>query len=71
MFAKDSAGALRHGTRKNFHKQMHMHISVHNSCSLQHTELKMNIEIQGSLYLTTNSVAMETLVLDVSNNYSV
>ena len=33
-----------------------MHISVHNSCSLQHTELKINIEIQeGSLYLTTNS----------------
>ena len=30
---------------KCFHKQMHMHISVHNSCSLQHTELKMNNEI--------------------------
>ena len=51
---------------------MHMHISVHNSYSLQHTELKINIEIQeGSLYLTTNSVAMETLVMGVSNNYSV
>ena len=50
---------------------MHMHISVYNSCSLQHTELKINIEIQeGSLYLTTNSVAMETLVMGVSNNYS-
>ena len=51
---------------------MHMYISVHNSCSLQHTELKINIEIQeGSIYLITNSVAMETLVLGVSNNYSV
>ena len=37
----------------------------------QHTKLKINIEIQGSLYLTTNSVEMETLVLGVSNNYSV
>ena len=46
-----------------------MHISVHNSYSLQHTELKINIEIQeGSLYLTTNSVAMETLVMGVSLN---
>ena len=27
----DNSGALRHGTRKIFHKQMHMHISVHNS----------------------------------------
>ena len=51
---------------------MHMHISVYNSCSLQHMELKINIEIQeGSLYLTTNSDAMETLVMGVSNNYSV
>ena len=51
---------------------MHMHISVHNSCSLQHTELKINLEIQeGSFYLTTNSVAMETIVMGVSNNYSV
>ena len=30
------------------------------------------MEVQeGSLYLTTNSVAMETLVMSVSNNYSV
>ena len=66
-----NSGALRHGTRKVFHKQMHMHISVHSSCSLQHMELKINSEIQeGSLYLTTNSVAMETLVMGVSNNYS-
>ena len=65
-------GALRHGTRKIFHKQMHVYISVHNSCSLQHTELKINIEIQqGSLYLTTNLVAMETIVMGMSNNYSV
>ena len=57
---------------KLFTNKMHMHISVHNSCSLQPTELKINIEIQeGSLYLTTNSVAMETLVLGMSNNYSV
>ena len=50
---------------------MHMHISVYNSCSLQHTELKIYIDIQeGSLYLSTNSVAMETLVMGVSNNYS-
>ena len=48
--------------QENF--QMHMHISVDNSCSLQQTELKIDIEIQeGSLYLTTNSVAMETLVM--------
>ena len=66
------SGALRHGTKKIFHKQMHMHICVHNSCSLQHTELKINSEIQeGSLYLTTNSVAVETLVMGVSNNYIV
>ena len=49
-----------------------MHISVHNSCSLQHTERKINIEIQeGSLYQTTNSVAMETLLMGVSNKYNV
>ena len=59
------------GPGKIFTNQMHMHMSVHNSYSLQHTELKINIEIQeGSLYLTTNSVAMETLVMGVSNNYS-
>ena len=44
-------------------------ISVHKSRSLQHTGLKINTEIQErSLYLTTNSVAMETLVMGVSNN---
>ena len=56
-------------------KQMHMHISVHNSWSFQHTELKIKINIviiairSSTLLNITRYVAIETLVMDLSNNY--
>ena len=41
--------------------------SVHNSCSLQHTELKIYV---GSFYLIPYFVAPGTIVMGVSINYS-